>query len=193
MDGHTGMIILWIVIGFFGLLAISCGIVIYIVWQRRKMTVTMHLDDTGQWNTTFWHPDELDKEFTYREKTYKFDIKKCTRDKWNRPVAKYYIGNPEPMLFKYESMHKTLNIGHTEITTGDFKQLMLSKVLKDIFSDDEVMNWLMIIFFTVLGVGVIIIILLFARNPPCELSSSNETIAIISEGVKQAIKGGVAT
>lgn len=188
MNGETGMIILYIIMGFFGFITILCGTLFWIFWNRRKLIFTNFLDSTGQWRKIGWKPNKIDKNFTYDGEEYLFDIEKCTRDNINRPVAHYYKGNPEQQIFDVKKGRKTLVIDTQEITFKDFCQLMASKVIKDIFSDDEVMNWLLAIFITVLLMGVIIIICIFAKSqPPVHLINDNETINLIADGVKQAI------
>jgi len=184
----SGLTIFYIVFGFFAFILIAFGIIIWILWSRRKLIFTNFLNDTGQWSRKSWKPDELDKEFTYDNETYKFDIKKCTRDKQNRPIAHYYKGNPEQQVFDYTKAHPSIDIGTYKITSGDFRVLMLSKVLKDIFTDEEMMKWLMIILFAIIIVGIGVSIVVFTHNPKCVLSvKDNETISAIAEGVRQVI------
>ncbi len=187
MDGRTGMIILYVLIGFFTFILVTGGTIIAVLWRRRKYIFTNFLSDNGQWERQSWLPDKIGDTFTYDNQTYKFDIKKTTRDKINRPIAHYYKGNPEQQVFNYAQGNKKINIGTKELTGKDFHVLMLSKVLRDIFQDEEVMNMLWTLLFVVVGVSIITWIIVFARNPPCSLEASNETLNIIAQGVKQGI------
>ena len=182
-----GMIIFYLIFGFFSFCLITFASVIWVLWNRRKLIVTNFLGDNGQWSKEFWKPQEIHSTFLYDEETYKYDINNCTRDSWNRPIAHYYKGNPEQQQFDYKQINKKLIINTQELTQKDFTVLMLSKVLRDIFADDEVMRMLMIILIVVIFMGVIIAILIFARNPPCTLKDNNATIDLIARGCKMAI------
>lgn len=192
MDANTGMIILYVIMGFFGFVTIVCGLAFYIFWRRRKLIFTNFLSDTGQWEKKAWMPDKLDKTFYYDGCAYNYDIRKCTRDRINRPIAHYYKGNPEQQIFDFNKTNKKLVINTQEITMKDFVTLMLTKVIRDIFQDDEVMNWLMIIAGLVVCFGIAIIIVVLTHNvKTVSLNNDNQTISIIAEGVKQAIKSGI--
>lgn len=184
---NIDMIIFWCVIGFFGLVTIIGGITFWILWNRRKLIFTNFLSDTGQWERKSWKPDDMKNTFVYDNETYKYDIKKCTRDRINRPIAHYYKGNPEQQIFEYAKQNQAVVINNQQITAKDFTVLMLSKVLRDIFQDDEVMNMLMIILIAVGVIGIINIILIITHNPDVTLANNNQTINIIAEGVKNAI------
>lgn len=181
------MIIFYGVIIFFGLVTIIAGSLFWILWNRRKLIYTRFLNDTGQWEVKTWKPDKIGNTFIYDNETYKFDIKKCTRDKINRPVGQYYKGNPEMMEYDYNQTNKKIVINASEITAKDFSVLMLSKVLRDIFQDDEVINMLWILIIEVAVIGVIGIIITATHNPDVTLASNNQTTAIIEDAVKRAI------
>lgn len=181
------MIVFWGVIIFFGLVTVICGTVFWILWNRRKLSFTQFLSDTGQWERKSWKPDELKNSFTYDNEIYKYDIKKCSRDKINRPIAHYYKGNPEQMVFDYAEKHKKLEINGKELTTEDFKTLMLSKVLRDIFQDDEVINLLYIVIGLIVAFGLAISIISITHNPDVTLKMDNQTMNVIANGVKIAI------
>ena len=191
MDAHIGLIITYIIFGFFGFVLLTSGTVIFILWRRRKLSFTNFLNENGQWERESWKPDQLRDTFIYDKETYKYDIKTATRDKINRPVAHYYKGNPEQLEFNHDYNNKKLTIGTKEITGKDFHVLMLSKVLRDIFQDEEVMNmlWLMLIINIVLG--IITCILVITHHPPVVLKYDNQTINIIADGVRKAISSRV--
>jgi hypothetical protein len=186
------MFIFWAVIIFFGLVTLIGGTIFLILWNRRKLIFTNFLSDTGQWERQSWKPDKLGNTFMYDHETYKYDIKKCTRDRINRPIAHYYKGNPEQQIFNYAETNKKINIEGNVLTQKDFSVLMLSKVLRDIFQDDEVMNMLLIILIAVGLIGITNIILIVTHNPDVTLASNNQTIDIIAQGVKQAITSRIA-
>jgi hypothetical protein len=191
MNGQTGIIVLWIVIGFFGFVTIVCGTLFWIFWRRRKLTFLNFLSDTGMWERISLMPDKLDTVNEYDGCFYKFDILKCTHDKINRAVAHYNKGNPEQLQFKYSENNKKIVIQNTEISMKDFVALMLSKVIKDIFSDDEVMTWLMMILISVVVMGIIIIIVVATKKvPPVTLADNNATVDLIVRSVKIAISRG---
>jgi hypothetical protein len=181
------MFIFYWVFGFFLFCIIVAGIVMLILWRRRKYIFTNFLSETGQWERKAWKPQNISKTFIYDNETYKYNIKKCTRDRINRPIAHYYKGNPEQQEFDYTKGNKSININTQEITAKDFNVLMLSKVLRDIFQDDEVMNLLMMI---LIGIGLSLVInaiLIITHNPYVILKDDNRTIEIIARGVRQAI------
>jgi hypothetical protein len=184
---NLDMIIFWGVIIFFGLITVIGGSLFWIFWNRRKLIFTNFLSDTGQWERKSWKPDNIQKTFVYDNETYNYDIKLCTRDRINRPIAHYYKGNPKQQIFEYAKQNKPIVINNQEITAKDFTVLMLSKVLRDIFQDDEVMNMLMMILIITAVIGVTNIILIVTHNPDVTLANNNQTINIISEGVKNAI------
>lgn len=187
IDLNFEMIVFWCVIAFFGLITIIGGILFLVLWNRRKLIFTNFLSSTGQWERESWKPQNLGKTFIYDNETYKFDIEKCTRDRINRPIAHYYKGNPEQQIFMYQQQNKKVIINTQEITAKDFNVLMLSKVLRDIFQDDEVMNMLMLIM-VICGIGILInIILILTHNPQVVLKDDNRTLDIIARGVRQAI------
>lgn len=191
MDGQTGMIILYILLGFFGLIVVAGGTTLWVLLRRRKYIYTYFLDDTGQWSRESWMPQDMKENFNYNGNTYKFDIKKCTRDRLNRPTAHYYVGNPEQQIFDFSQKNKKipLNVGTQPITSNDFNVLMLSKVLRDIFQDEEVMNMLWIILISLILCAVAVIIFVKTHNPPVTLEANNETISVIKQAVSEAIKG----
>lgn len=180
-----GMTIVFIVFGFFAFCLLVFGIVIWILWSRRGLTFIKFLDENGQWNNTTWKTKELGKTIDYDGQTYKFDITKCTRDKHNRPQAHYYVGNPEQCKFDYSKGNKVIYIDTKEITPKDFKVLMLSKVLKDIFSDDEVMMLLYIVMGLVVLVGIIIAIIIYTHTGTCSFDPKD---TVTSEYITQACK-----
>lgn len=190
VTGETGMIILYIIMGFFAFISIVCGITFFILWRRRKLVFTNFLTDTGQWIKQTWMPKDISDTFTYDGCVYKFDIKKCTRDKINRPIAHYYKNNPEQQIFNYAEKNKKIKIGNEELSQNDFITLMKTKVLKDIFTDDEVMMLLYILIGLTILIGVTGIIITITHKPPCVLTvgKNNETLDIIAQGVKLAIQ-----
>ena len=187
----NGMLILWIVIGFFGLLSITGSLTIWVVMHRRKLIFTNFLSQTGQWERESWLPKNLGKTFVYDNETYNYNIELCTRDRLNRPIAHYYKGNPEQQRFDYKNGSKSVTINTKEITAKDFNVLMLSKVLRDIFQDDEVMQFLMIILIAVGVIGIINAILIITHHPAVVLANDNSTISIIARACKQGITGKV--
>ena len=187
-SGSTGLLIVYILGGFIVFILLSVIITLTVLWNRRKLTFTNFLTENNQWERKEWKQKQISDILVYKDFTYKFDIKKCTRDKLNRPIAHYYIGNPEQQMFDVGLGHKKINIGTSDMTGKDFMVLMTSKVLRDIFQDDEVMNMLMIILVVVILVGVATIIFTVTHNPECVLEAgNNQTINIIAEGVRQAI------
>ena len=180
----SGLIIFYFVFGFFAIVMLVVCITMWILWRRRKLIFCNFLSDTGQWERESYKPETISNTFTYDKQSYKYDIKKCTRDKLNRPIAHYYKGNPEQQIFDFSKGNKELIIDTKTITGKDFLVLMTSKVLRDIFQDEEVMNMLMIILIA-LGVGFVITwIIIFAYNPVTKLDGGNETINIIAQGVR---------
>lgn len=182
-----GLVIVYIIFGFFGFVMIVASITMWILWRRRKLSFCNFLSKNGRWERESFKADEIDKNVVYDGVTYKYDIKKCTRDSLNRPIAHYYKGNPEQQIFDFDKTDKSIVINTQEITLKDFTTLMLSKVLRDIFSDDEVMNFLMLILIILGGLLVASIIIQFAYKPPCKLIGNNETLQIIADGVRLGI------
>jgi hypothetical protein len=191
LDGQTGLLIVYIVFGFFGFVLMISGIVIFILWRRRKLSFTNFLNENGQWERESWKPNELRDTFIYDKETYKYDIRKATRDKINRPVAHYYKGNPEQLEFDHEFNNKRVVIGTKEITGKDFHVLMLSKVLRDIFQDEEVMNMLWMLLIINVIIGIVTIILVITHNPDVVLKYDNQTINIIADGVRKGLSSRV--
>lgn len=185
------MFIFWAVLIFFGLVTLIGGTLFWIFWNRRKLIFTNFLSETGQWERQSWKPNSLGKTFIYDNETYKYNIEICTRDKLNRPIAHYYKGNPEQQQFDYHKGNKSVVINTKEITAKDFNVLMLSKVLRDIFQDDEVMNLLMMILIAIGISALLSSILILTHNPQVVLKDDNRTMEIIARGVRQAIANKV--
>jgi len=59
-----------------------------------------------------------------------------------------------------------------------------SKVLRDIFQDEELMNWLMFILLAIIIGTIVNVILIATHNPPCTLKNDNQTISIITQACK---------
>jgi hypothetical protein len=193
MDGQTGKIIFYIIIGFLSTLFLAATITMLILWRRRKYIFTKFLTDTGQWEGESWMPNKIGKQFVYDNETYDYCIVDCTRDALNRPIAHYYKGNPKQQKFNFALNNKKIDIGTGEMTMKDFNVLMLSKVLRDIFQDEEVMNMLMLILIAI-GVSVLInVILIVTHNPPVKLKNDNTTLQLITDACRNAITGGVRT
>lgn len=189
-SGSTGLIIFYAIFIFFGLVILITGIIMIILHRRKKLTFCNFLNKTSQWEKESYMPDEIDKIFQYDKCTYEFNIRKCTRDKLNRPIAHYYKGNPKQQEFNIDDKNRDIVIGTEELTQEDFMTLMKTKVLKDIFTDDEVMNLLMVLLIVMIVGFVAVLIIIFAHNPAVKLSGDNETLQIIANGVKLAIKSG---
>lgn len=159
---------------FFILFAIVLifGVIFLILWNRRKWIICRFLDSDGKWKRT--HFKTMDSSFDYEDFTYSYDIAKTTRDHLNRPVSDYYIGNPLPIEYAYsEFNHKKMKVGTQEITFRDFRQILLTKIIKDIFSDDEVLTLLYIVMIISICGFLALVILDFAHNPKCNLSSAS--------------------
>jgi hypothetical protein len=195
MDGNVGLIVFYIVFGFFALVLLTSTIVMLILWNRRKLTFTNFLGDTGKWERASWKEKEFSENskhklqtFEYKGTTYNFDIKKVTRDTINRPIAHYHKGNPNQLEFDYTNSNKPIKINNQELTPKDFITLMTSKVLRDIFQDEEVMQMLWIILIVV-GIGAIAgVIVTLTHNPPCTLKvDDNETLQVIAQGVRMGL------
>lgn len=185
-----GLIIVYIVFGFLGFVMLVSMTTMWVLWSRRKLTFCNFLNENGQWERESYKKNEITKTIQYDNETYNFDIEKCTHDKINRAIAHYYKGNPEQQIFDMKKTNKSVVINTKEITMKDFMVLMMSKVLRDIFQDDEVMQMLWIILIA-LGIGIVaIIIIQFAHKPDCVLQANNETFNIIAEGVRQGITKG---
>lgn len=190
-----GLIIVYIVFGFFAFCLLSFSITIWILWSRRKLTFCNFLGDTGKWERKSFKEKDFSNDskhklqtFTYDGTPYNFDIKKVTHDWINRPIAHYYKGNPNQLIFDYSQMNKSITVNAKEITPKDFTILMMSKIFRDIFSDEELMMMIYIIIGLIVIFGILISILVITHHPACKLDSSNETINIIAEGVRKGIK-----
>lgn len=183
-----GLIIFYFVFGFFTLVLLTAGITMWILWRRRKLIFCNFLTESGQWERCSYKKQEINKTLTYDKEVYEYDIRYCTRDSLNRPIAHYYKGNPKQQLFDYTKGNKQVTIDTKDITGKDFLVLMTSKVLRDIFQDEEVMNMLMIIM-VIIGVGFIITwIIMFAYQPPVTLDvQDNSTLNMISQACRNAI------
>jgi hypothetical protein len=194
MDGNIGLIIFYIVFGFFALVLIISSVVMLILWNRRKLTFANFLNDNGKWERQSYKEKDFSNDkkhkyqtFEYDGATYNMNIKKCTHDKLNRPIYHYHKGNPNQLEFDYDQKNKSIKINAQELTPKDFITLMTSKVLRDIFQDEEVMQMLWIILIVV-GIGAIAsIIVTLTHNPPCTLESNNETLNVIAQGVRQGL------
>lgn len=185
-----GIIIFYIIFGFFAFCMIVAVAVMYWFYRRRKLIFTNFLSETGQWERKEWMPNKIEKHFEYDGHPYEYDIKLCTRDSLNRPIAHYYKGNPKQQLFLMEKGNKSIVIGTNEITGKDFRVLMLSKVLRDIFADGEVQGWLLLILIAVVVVGVGLGIMIYTHDPKIVLKADNETISTIAQGVRLALQRG---
>lgn len=188
-----GMTIFYIILGFFGLVFLSAGITMFVVWRRRKLSFCNFLSKTGKWERESWPQGKLHETFSYNNQIYKYDIKKCTRDFLNRPIAHYYKGNPEQMDFDLSQTSKKVKIGTEELTTEDFQTLMETKVLRDLFQDEEVirMLWIILIAF---GIGFIILLLVVAtHNPLVGLKNDNNTIIYFTRVCADACKQTLIT
>ena len=195
VSGDVGLIIFYIVFGFFALVLITSTVVMLILWNRRKLTFTNFLSDTGKWEKCSWKEKEFTEDskhklqtFVYKGTTYNFDITKVTRDTINRPIAHYHKGNPNQLEFDYQAKNKPIKINNQELTPKDFITLMTSKVLRDIFQDEEVMQMLWIILIVTGIIGITIIIIQLAHNPPCSLKADdNQTLQVIAQGVRMGL------
>lgn len=182
------MTIVYIVFGFFTFCLLTFGIVIWVLWSRRGLTFIKFLDENGQWIQTTWKTKELGKTIDYDNQIYNFDIRKCTRDKHNRPQAHYYIGNPEQCIFDYSKTNKKIIIDTKEITPKDFRNLMLSKVLKDIFTDDEMLTLIYVAIALIIVVGITLTIIIFTHTGKCTLNPDDtKTIETIAQGCRTAL------
>jgi hypothetical protein len=190
-SGSTGEFIFYAVFIFFALAIIITGLVMWIFWRRRKLIFTNFLSETGQWEKVSWMPNKITEDFTYDSEPYKYNIKRCTRDSLNRPIAHYFKGNPEQQIFDFSKGNKRIRIETREITGKDFSVLMLSKVLRDIFQDEEVMNMLMILLIVTIAGALINIGIAFLYNPSVSLKDGNETLRIIAQGVRMAIENKI--
>lgn len=177
-----------IVVGFLGLIFLTAATLMLVFWRRRKLTFTNFLDKTGKWERMSWMPDKIHDEFIYDGEIYRFNIKKCTRDHLNRAIAHYYKGNPEQQLFDISLTNKSVHIGTEPITMKDFVVLMFSKVLRDIFQDEEVMNMLKWIMIVSVGVGLIVAIIVLTHNPPVTLKEDNGTATYFTKVCADACK-----
>lgn len=195
MDGQTGLIIFYIIFGFFTLVIVVSMVTMLILWNRRKLTFANFLNDNGKWERKSYKEKDFSNDakhkyqtFEYEGATYNMNILKCTHDSLNRPIYHYNKGNPNQLEFIYEDNNKIIKIQGQELTPKDFITLMTSKVLRDIFQDEEVMNMLWIILIVV-GIGAIAsIIVTLTHNPPCSLKvDDNETLQVIAQGVRMGL------
>jgi hypothetical protein len=174
-----------IIVGILALIILVFGIFVAIIFRRRKLIYTRFLDETGKWIIQSWY--KIDKTFVYDNCVYNYDIRYCTRDKHNRPIASYYKNNPEQIIFNYADSKKLIKVGTQEVSGADMRQILLTKIIKDIFSDDDIKAWF-IIMIVIIIIGVVITgILIFTHNPECILTTDNQTIETIKLGVIQAI------
>lgn len=186
----SGLIIFYIIFGFFAFCMLLAVGIMFHFYRRRKLTFTNFLSADGKWERAEWKPKKLDKTFEYDGQMYKFDIKKCTRDTLNRPIAHYYKGNPEQQIFNLDLGNIKLHIGTNDFTGKDFITMMKSKVLRDIFEDGEVTSWLVIILVAVIVCTIILGILIYSSKPEIVLKADNETISTIAQGVRVALQRG---
>jgi len=184
-----GLLILYIVFGFIAFCLLLATGVMYVFFRRRKLTFTNFLNEAGRWEKEEWKPNQIDKMFEYDGETYEFDIRLCTRDSLNRPIGHYYKGNPKQQrFFPVEMGNKHITIGTSDVTGKDFVALLKSKVLRDIFNDDEYMKWMIIILITNVVVGVILGILIYFNNPEVILKIDDANTQLIVEAVKLALQ-----
>lgn len=184
------LIIVLIIFGALTGAVLVFGITITILWNRRKLLFTNFLNEGGKWIRV--SHKAIDSTFDYNGCTYEFDIKKCTRDTHNRPVAHYYLNNPSQLIYNYEDRKKTINVGNAELSGKEFRAILLTKVIRDIFTEDDMTMWFIIILIVIIIGFLATIILMMTHNAPVVLKEDNETIRIIAEGVKLAIKGAGA-
>jgi len=188
MASNVSLTLVLIIVGFVFLMLIIFGIIVMILFRRRKLIFLRFLDPTGRWEIEKRY--KVDNNFDFDGCTYKYNIKLCTRDLMNRPIAEYYKGNPEQMIFNYEKHDKLIKIGTQEVSGKDIRQILLTKIIKDIFSDDNVQLWFIIItVLLVLGFLIIGFMVGTHKTPECVLSFNNQTLAVIKQGVTQAVNG----
>ena len=174
-----------IIVSFITFIFIVVGIIMWVMWNRRKWIFTNFLNETGKWEKI--HHKQIDKNFSYDNVLYDYSIVDCTRDDLNRPIAHYYKGNPKQQKFNYKNSTKVIEIGTEELTPSDFRQLMLTKIIKDLFSDDDFKIWFIIILIVVVVGFIITIFMLNSQSNICVLSTDNQTMNVIKDGVKLAI------
>lgn len=179
--------IVLIILGIVALFVIVFGVFVAVLFRRRKLIFVRFLDETGKWvNVSFY---KIDKTFTYDNCVYNYDIRLCTRDKLNRPIASYYKGNPEQIIFNYSDAKKLIKVGTQEVSGADMRQILLTKIIKDIFSDDDIKTWFIIMIVTlVIGVGIIGV-MVYTKKFDCVLYADNQTIETIKLGVLNALQG----
>jgi hypothetical protein len=161
------------------------GIVVMVLWKRRKLTFTKFLNNDGKW-TEIGHY-KIGNNFDYDGKIYEFDIKKCTRDKINRPIAHYYIGNPKQQIFNYENQDKIIEIGTENINSQDFINILKTKIISEIFNDEETARMLLFILFAVIGSFLILGAIIMFKNNPVSLKADNETLSLIAQGCRMGL------
>jgi hypothetical protein len=187
-----GLLIVELIFGFFAFVLIVGGTVILVLWNRRKLIWTNFLSKTGHWERKGWYPDKLDANFNYDDEPYEYNVEDCTRDWINRPIAHYMKGNPIQLKFDVQRKDKPIIIRGEELTPKDFITLMKSKVLRDIFTDDEVVNLLYIILGAVVIIGIIGVIISATHNPKVALDiGNNDTAMFIARSCKMALTNKV--
>jgi cytochrome c-type biogenesis protein CcmH/NrfF len=163
-------LIMWLLITLVILIVLAGIIGVIVALRRRKLLPMNFLSANGQWERINYKPKEVDKMFEYDGEMYEYDTALCTRDNINRPVAHYYKGNPKQQQFDLSKPKPSVIIGTAEITGKDFKVLMLSKVLKDIFTDEEMQMWFIIVLCVIVVTGIVLGIMIKTHNPECQLS-----------------------
>lgn len=188
MASDVSLTLIFIIIGFITLVLLTFAVIMFVAFRRRKLIFCRFLDMTGKWE--IYKTYKIDKSFDYDGCTYKYDIKLCTRDVLNRPIASYYKNNPEQMTFNYEKHDKLIKVGTQEMSGKDVRQLILTKIIKDIFADEvNFQLWFIILLIvSILGFAIIGFMIGSADNI-CVLAPDNSTLATIEMGVKQAIGG----
>lgn len=181
----SGSTILLIILGFGLLLMITIGVIVWTAWNRRKYIYCRFLNQSGKWEVQAFKT--LDKTFYYKGAVYEFDIRYCTRDKINRPISSYYSGYPKQIMFEYGMADKQIKVGTVEINSSDFREIMLTKIIKDIFSDDNLQMWFIIMLVCIILAGAVNVFVTSGHNPQCTLQMDNSTLQTIKEGVRQAI------
>lgn len=66
--------------------------------------------------------------------------------KTNQPMSSYYINNPQPIRFLHERNNEVDSIG--------FKKIIDSKVIKDLFSDEDSTKMLLLIILICISIAV---------------------------------------
>jgi len=184
----VGLIIFYVVFGFFALCMLIAVGVMWFFYRRRKLTFTNFLNESGRWERQEWKPNQIDKEFEYDGEVYEFDIRLCTRDSLNRPVAHYYKGNPKQQKFlPVELGNKRIIIGTSELTNKDFVSLLRSKVLKDLFNDDEMLKWMVILLIAIIVTGVVVCLVVYFHKPEVTLEINDQNTQLMVEAVRTAL------